>query len=71
MIITYYNNKNMKLQITFIDICYIIDSYSVKVIRKQVIQIIQEYKLEKKLGYFILNNVTNNNTYVKAIFCEI
>lgn len=43
------------------------NSYTEKVITKQVIDIIKIYKIEKYLRYFIFNNITNNNKYIKVI----
>lgn len=51
--------------------CQIIDSHSGELIAEQVVGLIQKYDIEKKLRYFVFNNATSNNTYVKAIFKAI
>lgn len=50
---------------------YIIGCHFGDVIIKHIIQIIQEYRFEKILGYFVFNNTTSNNTCIKAIFNKI
>lgn len=40
-------------------------------IAKQVVDLIQEYSIKKKLGYFILDNDTSNDTCVKAVLKAI
>lgn len=71
VITTYYINNNMKFKTSFINFYYIISFYFGEIIIKQVIEIIKKYKFEEKLGYFILDNIINNNLYIKIIFCEI
>lgn len=61
----------MKLQTILISLCQVIGSHFDEIITKQVVQVIQEYGFEKRFGYFVLDNVTSNNTYVKAIFAKI
>lgn len=67
-IIAYYINNNNYLEIIFISFWQIIESFTRKIITKQVINIINQYELETILEYFVFNNITNNNTYIKAIF---
>lgn len=60
-VVAHYIDDNMKLQTTLIG----------EVIAEQVVQVIQEYGFEKKLGYFVLDNATSNDTCVEAILREI
>lgn len=60
-VLAHYIDDNMKLQTTLIG----------EVIAEQVVQVIQEYGFEKKLGYFVLDNATSNDTCVEAILREI
>lgn len=36
-----------------------------------VIQVIQEYDLADKIGYFVLNNATNNDTCLEEVFDQL
>lgn len=49
----------------------VIGSHAGEVIAEQVIQVIQEYGMEKRLGYFVLDNATSNDTCVKAILHQL
>lgn len=49
----------------------VIGFYSEEVIAEQVVGLIQEYSIKKKLGYFVFNNVTSNDTCVEAILKAI
>lgn len=61
----------MKLQTTLIGLHLAISFYSDKVVAEQVVQVIKKYGFEKKLGYYVLDNASNNDICVKAIFGEI
>lgn len=71
IIMTYYINNNMKFKTSFINFYYVISFHFGGIIMEQVIKIIKKYKFEEKLRYFILDNIINNNLYIKIIFCEI
>ena len=38
---------------------------------EQVIKIIKDYSIVNKIGYFVLDNATNNDTYFKKIFDQL
>lgn len=61
----------MKLQIMLIYLRRVIGSHSDEVVTEQVVQVIQEYTFEQKLGYFVLDNAISNDTCVEAIFGKI
>lgn len=61
----------MKFQTTLIGLRRVIGFHFGKVIAGKVVQIIQKYGFEKKLEYFVLDNVTSNDTCVEAILREI
>lgn len=70
-IVAHYIHDKLKLQITLIGLLQVICSHSSEIVAKQVVQVIQEYGFEKKLGYFILDNAMSNNICLKAILTEI
>lgn len=42
-----------------------------KVIAERIIQVIQKYSFEKRLGYFVLDNAISNNTCIEATLQEL
>lgn len=70
-IVTYYIDDNGQLQIILISFCQIIGFHSGEEIVEQVVSLIQEYGIEKKLRYFVLDNTTSNNTCIEAILKAI
>lgn len=67
----HYIDDNAHLQTTLIGLRRVIGSHAGEIIAEQQVQVIQEYGIEKKLGYFVLDNATSNDTCVKAILNEI
>lgn len=70
-IVAYCIDNNLKLQTTLIGQQQVIGSYFSKIVAEYVVSVIQEYSFQKKLGYFVLDNATSNNTCIEAIFIEI
>lgn len=70
-IVAHHINDNSQLQTILIGLCRVIGSHSGEVIRKQVVDFIQEYGIEKKLRYCVFDNATSNETCVMAIFKAI
>lgn len=54
-----------------IGLCQVIGSHSKEVIAEQVVGLIQEYSIEKKLRYFVFDNTISNDICVEAIFKAI
>ena len=70
-IVAHYINNNDQLQTILIGLCQVIDFHFRAVIAKQVVDLIHEYGIEKKLRYFIFDNATSNDICIKAIFKAI
>ena len=70
-VVAHYIDNNMKSQTTLIGLRRVIGSHSGEVVAEQVVQVIQEYGFEQKLGYFVLDNASSNDTCVEAILGEI
>lgn len=70
-VVAHYIDTNMKLQTTLIGLRRVIGSHSGEVVAEQVVQVIQEYGFEQKLGYFVLDNASSNDTCVEAILGKI
>lgn len=70
-VVAHYINDNGQLQIMLIGLCQVIGSNSGEVIAEQMVGLIQEYDIEKKLRYFIFDNSTSNDTCVEAILKAI
>ena len=70
-IVAHYIDDNAHLKAMLIGLRRVIGSHAGEIIAEQVVQVIQEYGFEKKLGYFVLDNATSNDTCVEAIFNEL
>lgn len=56
------------LKTQLLAICNILRDYNNKNQIKSIILVLEKYSLKKKLDYFILDNVSLNNTYMTIIF---
>lgn len=70
-IVAHYIDDNAYLKTMLISLRRVIGSYAGEIIVEQMMQVIQEYGFVKKLGYFVFDNATNNETYVKAILNKL
>lgn len=70
-VVAHYIDDNLKLQTTLIGLRRVIGSHSGETVAEQVVQVIREYGFEKKLGYFVSDHTTSNDTCVEAILTEI
>jgi ribosome biogenesis protein Nip4 len=66
-VVVYYLNKDLINRSYLVDIRRINGVYINKNIAKAVIPILVEIKILLKLGYFIANNDSRNDTYIRAI----
>ena len=70
-IITYFLNKDFKLWVTFLAIPEQTSLYTSINIIEGIVTIIKDFSIKNKwIRYFILNNITNNNTVITAIIKE-
>lgn len=70
-IVAHFIDDSAHLRKVLIGLRRVIGSHAGEVIAEQVIQVIQEYGMEKRLGYFVLDNATSNDTCVKAILHQL
>lgn len=70
-VVAHYIDDDAHPPTTLIGLRRVIDSHVREVIAEQVVQIFQEYGIEKRLGYFALDNRTGNDTCVEAVLSEI
>lgn len=70
-IIAHFIDDSACLCIMLICLCHIIGLYTEEVITEQMIQVIQEYGYKKQLGYFFLDDATNNYICVTAILQKL
>ena len=66
-IIAYFVNKEGKLQSLVLVLKEVEGEHSGENLTKYVIEVIQEYKISKKVGYFIIDNTDNNNTLLAYV----
>lgn len=70
-IVSHYSNNNSYLKTMLISFLSVIVLYLDKIIAKQIVQLIQKYKLKKKLEYYVLDNATSNDICIKAILKKL
>lgn len=70
-IVAHFIDDNARLRIVLIGLRRVIGLHAGEVIAEQVIEVIQEYGIEKRLGYFVLDNATSNDTCVEAILNQL
>lgn len=70
-VVAHYINDDAHFRTILIGLQQVIGSHAEEIIAEQVVQVIQEYGIEKRLKYFVLDNATSNDTCIEAILNEI
>lgn len=66
-IICHFVDINKQLRILLLAVRYIQGDHSGKNQAKSIVPVLEEYSLKEKLGYFITDNASSNNTCVMEI----
>lgn len=70
-IVGHYTNSKGKNITLLLGLRRLIGSHSGANMAEPVIQVIQEYELADKIGYFVLDNATNNDTCLEEVFDQL
>ena len=67
-VVGHYLNKKGENVTTLLGLCHLMGAHSGANMAEQVVQIIKDYNLIDKIGYFVLDNATNNDTCLEETF---
>ena len=66
-IVAQFVNKDGQLQSSVLAIKEVNGEHSGKNQAKYVLEVLKEYKIKDKLGYFMMDNADNNNTLITSL----
>ena len=70
-VVAYYVDLNYKIKTSLIVLRRLYKYYSDKNQADLLISIFQNYKITNKIGYFVINNVKNNDIYVNIVLKKL
>jgi hypothetical protein len=70
-VIAYYTDNTFKNRIVMIALKRLHETYSGENMGSLLIEIINDFDLKERLGYFVINNVSSNDTCVYHILISL
>lgn len=67
----HFVDKNHKIRTVMLALCRVKGSHSGENLTQTVIQVLKEYGINNKLGYFVLDNAESNDTCVEILLQKL